>query len=68
MCCINISYILPCDIDLVLTPQYLGPEWGERAISQDGQVTILDHTKAHGIAYMELYDPPTLYFSGKYSL
>ena len=40
----------------MLTPQCLGPEWGERAISQDGQVTILDLPKAHGIPYMEVYN------------
>ena len=40
----------------MLTPQCLGPEWGERAISQDGQVTILDLPKAHGIPYMEFYN------------
>ena len=40
----------------MLTPQCLGPEWGERAISQDGQVTILNLPKAHGIAYMEVYN------------
>ena len=45
-----------CDIGLMLTPQCLRPEWGERAISQDGQVTILDLPKAHGIPYMEVYN------------
>ena len=39
----------------MLTPQCLRPEWGKRAISQDGQVTILDLPKAHGIPYMEVY-------------
>ena len=39
----------------MLTPQCLRPEWGEGAISQDGQVTILDLPKAHGIPYMEVY-------------
>ena len=39
----------------MLTPQRLRPEWGEGAISQDGQVTILDLPKAHGIPYMEVY-------------
>ena len=39
----------------MLTPQCLGPEWGEGAISQDGQVTILDLPKVHGIPYMEVY-------------
>ena len=56
----------------MLTPQCLGPEWGERAISQDGQVTTLDLPKAHGIPYKEVYNHgeslPTLYFGGKYSL
>ena len=28
---------------------------GRRAIGQDGQVTILDLPKAHGIPYMEVY-------------
>ena len=42
-------------MDSVLTPQCLRPEWGEGAIGQDGQVTILDLTKAHGIPYMEVY-------------
>ena len=40
----------------MLTPQCLRPEWGEGAISQDGQVTILDLSKAHGIPYMEVYN------------
>ena len=40
----------------MLTPQCLRPEWGERAISQDGQVTILDLPKTHGIPYMEVYN------------
>ena len=39
----------------MLTPQCLRPEWGEGAISQDGQVTILDLPKVHGIPYMEVY-------------
>ena len=39
----------------MLTPQCLRPEWGEGAIGQDGQVTILDLPKAHGIPYMEVY-------------
>ena len=39
----------------MLTLQCLKPEWGEGAISQDGQVTILDVPKAHGIPYMEVY-------------
>ena len=41
-------------IDSMLTPQCLRPEWGEGAIGQDGQVTILDLPKAHGIPYMEV--------------
>ena len=52
---VDFSNILPPDTDLVLTLQYLRPEWGEGAISQDGQVTILDLPKAHGISYMEVY-------------
>ena len=39
----------------MLTPQCLRPEWGEGAIGQDGQVTILDLPRAHGIPYMEVY-------------
>ena len=42
-------------IDSVLTPQCLRPEWGEEAIGQDGQVTIIDLPKAHGISYIEVY-------------
>ena len=52
---VDFSNILLSDTDLVLTLQYLRPEWGEGAISQDGQVTILDLPKAHGIPYMEVY-------------
>ena len=52
---VDFSNILPPDTDLVLTLQYLRPEWGKGAISQDGQVTILDLPKAHGIPYMEVY-------------
>ena len=52
---VDFSNILLPDTDLVLTLQYLRPEWGEGAISQDGQVTILDLPKAHGIPYMEVY-------------
>ena len=37
----------------MLTLQCLRPEWGEGAIGQDGQVTILDLPKAHVIPYME---------------
>ena len=39
----------------MLIPQCLRPEWGEGAIAQDGQVTILDLPKAPGIPYMEVY-------------
>ena len=39
----------------MLTLQCLRPEWGEAAINQDGQVTILDLPKAHGIPYNEVY-------------
>ena len=39
----------------MLTPQCLRLEWGEGAISQDGQVTIPDLPKAHSIPYMEVY-------------
>ena len=39
----------------MLTLQCLRPEWGEGAIGQDGQVTILDLPKAPGIPYMEVY-------------
>ena len=51
--------------DSVLTPQCLRPEWGEGAIGQDGQVTILDLSKAHGIPYMEVYSlqPCTLLYN-----
>ena len=42
-------------IDSMLTLQCLRPEWREGVISQDGQVTILDLPKAHGIPYMEVY-------------
>ena len=52
---VDFSNILPPDTDLVLTLQYLRPEWGEGVISQDGQVTILDLPKVHGIPYMEVY-------------
>ena len=51
---VEFSIILPPDIDLVCTVQYLRPEWGKGAISQDGQVTILDLPKAHGIPYLEV--------------
>ena len=52
---VDFSNILLSDTDLVLTLQYLRPEWVEGAISQDGQVTFLDLPKAHGIPYMEVY-------------
>ena len=51
---VDFSNILPTDTDLMLTLQYLRPEWGKGAIGQDGQVTILDLPKAHGIPYMEV--------------
>ena len=49
----------------MLLLQCLRPEWGERAIGQDGQVTILDLPKAHGIPYMEVYSlqPCTLVYN-----
>ena len=49
----------------MLLPQCLRPEWREGAISQDGQVTILDLPKAHGISYMEVYSlqPCTLVYN-----
>ena len=52
-------------IDSVLIPQCLRPEWGEGAIGQDGQVTILDLPKAHVIPYMEVYSlqPCTLVYN-----
>ena len=51
--------------DSVLTPQCLRAEWGGGAIGQDGQVTILDLPKAHGIPYMEVYSvqPCTLLYN-----
>ena len=52
---VEFSIMLPLDIDLVLTVQYLRPEWGKEAIDQDGQVTILDLPNAHGIPYLEVY-------------
>ena len=51
---VEFSIILLPDTDLVFTVQYLRPEWGKGAISQDGQVTILDLLKAHGIPYLEV--------------
>ena len=51
---VEFSVILLPDIDLVFTVQYLRPEWGKGAIGQDGQVTILDLPKAHGIPYLEV--------------
>ena len=49
----------------MLLLQCLRPEWEERAIGQDGQVTILDLPKAHGIPYMEVYSlqPCTLVYN-----
>ena len=49
----------------MLLLQYLRPEWGEGTIGQDGQVTILDLPKAHGIPYMEVYSlqPGTLVYN-----
>ena len=62
---VDFSNILPPDTDLMLTLQYHRPEWGKGAISQDGQVTILDLPKAHGIPYMEVYSlqPCTLLYN-----
>ena len=51
---VEFSIILPPVTDLMFTVQYLRPEWGKGAISQDGQVTILDLPKAHGIPYLEV--------------
>ena len=51
---VEFSIILPPVTDLVLLVQYLRPEWGKEAIGQDGQVTILDLPKAHGIPYLEV--------------
>ena len=51
---VEFSIILVLDIDLMLTAQYLRPGWGKGAISQDGQVTILDFPNAHGILYLEV--------------
>ena len=51
---IYISFILQTVTDLMFTVQNLRPEWGKEAISQDGQVTILDLPKAHGIQYLEV--------------
>ena len=51
---VDFSIILPPVTDLMFTVQYLRPEWGKGAIGQDGQVTILDLPKAHGIPYMEV--------------
>ena len=61
---VDFSNILPPDTDLMLILQYLRPEWGKGAISQDGQVTILDLPKAHGIPYMEVssFQPCTLLY------
>ena len=51
---IYISFILQTVTDLMFTVQNLRPEWEKGAISQDGQVTILDLPKAHGIPYLEV--------------
>ena len=51
---VEFSIILLPVTDLMFTVQYLRPEWGKGAISQDGQVTILDLPKAHGIPYFEV--------------
>ena len=51
---VEFSIILPPVTDLMFTVQYLRPEWGKGAISQDGQVTILDLPKVHGIPYLEV--------------
>ena len=51
---VEFSIMLPLDIDLVLTVQYLRPKWWKGAIGQDGQVTILDLPNAHGIPYLEV--------------
>ena len=62
---VEFSNILLPDTDLVLSLQYLRPEWREGAIGQDGQVTILDLPKAYGIPYMEVYSlqPCTLLYN-----
>ena len=52
---LNILIIAQTITDLFLTVWKLRPEWGKGAIGQDGQVTILDLPKAHGIPYMEVY-------------
>ena len=51
---VEFSIILLPVTDLMFTVQYLRPEWGKGAIGQDGQVTILDLPKAHGIPYLEV--------------
>ena len=51
---VEFSIILLPVIGLMFTVQYLRPEWGKGAIGQDGQVTILDLPKAHGIPYLEV--------------
>ena len=48
--------------DLFLTVCKLRPEWGKGTISQDGQVTILDLPKVHGIPYMEVFTLQTYNF------
>ena len=47
----------------MLSVPKLRPEWGKGAISQNGQVTILDLPKAHGITDMEVItlQPCTFY-------
>ena len=46
--------MMPTDIDLLCSVQQLRLEWRERANAKDGQVTILDLPKAHGIPYLEV--------------
>ena len=67
---VYISFILLPVTDLMFTVQYLRPEWGKGAIGQDGQVTILDLPKAHGIPYLEVSSllPCILYFLYSLSL
>ena len=48
----------------MFTVPKLRPEWGKGAIGEDGQVTILDLPKAHGIPNMEVITlQPLLLFS-----
>ena len=51
---VEFSIILLPVTYLVLLVQCLRPEWGKGAISQDGQVTIVDLPKAYGIPYLEV--------------